>query len=272
MASFIRSSKPLCSTVLSNLWKAQNLNEKIGRKFSTSATCNMVFRQLFDSKSWTYTYLLADDESKEAVVIDPVLDLVDRDINIVKELGLTLKYGINTHVHADHITGTGVMKKRIDGFKSVLSEKSGAKADLFLADGEKLNFGKYEIEGRCTPGHTNGCMSFVIHSEKLVFTGDAVLIRGCGRTDFQQGDPRLLYNSVKSKIFSLPDDFLLYPAHDYLGMTSSSVGEEKKHNKRLTKSIDQFEEIMNNLKLPYPKQIDTALPANLVCGIQDDVA
>lgn len=229
---------------------------------------DFIFRQLLEYKSFTYTYLLADPISKEAILIDPVLETVDRDVKLVKDMGLNLVYGVNTHVHADHITGTGKIKEKIPSCKSVISEVSKAQADVKLKNGDKVKFGKFEIEARSTPGHTGGCMSYVWHKGGMVFTGDAVLIRGCGRTDFQEGNSEQLYDSVHSQIFSLPGDYLLYPAHDYTGQTVSTVAEEKELNPRLTKPKSDFVLIMQQLNLPYPKQIDRALPANLVCGIQ----
>ncbi|UYV80660.1 ETHE1 [Cordylochernes scorpioides] len=170
---------------------------------------------LFDPKSCTYTYLLADERSKHALLVDPVLEQVDRDAKLVMELGLELVLAANTHVHADHVTGTGLLKELFPNCKSVISEASEAKADIHLQPGEVLKVGEIELEVRPTPGHTNGCVTYVCHARKMAFTGDALLIRGCGRTDFQQGDSARLYESVHSQILSLPEDFLLYPAHDY---------------------------------------------------------
>lgn len=226
-----------------------------------------VFRQLLEYKSFTYTYLLADPDTKEAILIDPVIDTVARDTKLVKDLGLTLKYAVNTHVHADHITGTGFIKKQIPKCKSVISAASKAEADVKVKEGDKLTFGKYEIEVKSTPGHTNGCVTYVWHEKAMAFTGDAVLVRGCGRTDFQEGNSETLYNSVHEKIFSLPPNYTLFPAHDYTGQTSTTVAEEKTMNPRLTKTKEEFVKIMKELNLPYPKQIDKALPANLVCGL-----
>lgn len=231
---------------------------------------NLLFRQLFDYQSYTYTYLLADQNTKEAILIDPVLELVNRDVHLIEDHGLTLKYAVNTHCHADHITGTGELKKRLPSCKSVISGSSGAQADVFIKEGDYIHFGNLSLEVAATPGHTNGCVTYVMHHNGrpvIAFTGDALLIRGCGRTDFQEGDPETLYRSVYDKIFSLPDDTLLYPAHDYTGQTVTTVAEEKKFNPRLTKPINEFVEIMKGLNLPYPKAIDKALPANLVCGI-----
>nr|XP_002127927.1 persulfide dioxygenase ETHE1, mitochondrial [Ciona intestinalis] len=230
---------------------------------------NLIFRQLFDKDTSTYTYLLGCAETKAAIIIDPVLECVERDLKLVNELGLNLIYGVNTHVHADHVTGTGQIKKTLPNCKSVLGANSGGKADLYLKDGDKLSFGNLTMESRSTPGHTDGCSTYILHDQRVVFTGDALLIRGCGRTDFQQGCAKTLYNSVHSKIFSLPSDYKLYPAHDYKGMSVTTVGEEKLYNPRLTKTVDEFVQIMDNLNLAYPKRIDVSVPANLVCGIQD---
>ncbi|WIA11128.1 hypothetical protein OEZ85_011271 [Tetradesmus obliquus] len=232
----------------------------------------LIFRQLFDAASSTYTYLLACSETKEAILIDPVLEQVERDLQLIDELGLNLVQTPNTHCHADHITGSGKIKSLRPGVKSSISANSGAAADIQLQHGDTIKFGTLELRVLATPGHTSGCKSFYLPpvspgSPGLVFTGDALLIRGCGRTDFQEGDAGLLYDSVHSKLFTLPDDTLVYPAHDYKGRTCSSIAEEKAHNPRLSKNKEEFVEIMNNLGLPYPKQIDRALPANLKCGI-----
>lgn len=232
-------------------------------------TKDFFFRQLFDGESSTYTYLLADVNSKEAILIDPVLEQVGRDCRIIKDLGLKLKYAMNTHMHADHITGTGMLKKLLPGCISVISKSSGAKADMLVDENDIIEFGCHHLSIRATPGHTNGCITYVSMDQGMAFTGDALLIRGCGRTDFQEGDPHTLFLSVHSQIFTLPDNFKLYPAHDYKGCTVTTVGEEKCYNPRLTKSIEEFVDLMNNLNLPYPKKIDVAVPANRVCGIQD---
>ncbi|GFO39967.1 persulfide dioxygenase ethe1, mitochondrial-like [Plakobranchus ocellatus] len=232
---------------------------------------SIIFRQLLDYKSYTYTYLLADAATREAILIDPVIDTVERDYRVVQELGLNLIAAVNTHVHADHITGSGEMKKRLPVCKSMIAAVSQARADVKLKEKDLIKFGQFELEVRSTPGHTNGCLSYVWHDKHMVFTGDALLIRGCGRTDFQEGSPDLLYDSVHQKIFSLPHHFQVFPAHDYTGQTMSTVGEEVKFNPRLRRSKSDFVKIMKNLQLPYPKQIDKALPANMVCGIFDEV-
>lgn len=229
----------------------------------------MLFRQLFDAETSTYTYLLADEETREAVIIDSVRDQVERDLQLAKELNLKLLYALETHIHADHVTGSGVLRNRV-GLKTVTSAHGGAScSDLHVDDGHVVKFGKHAIEVRATPGHTDGCLTFVVAHEKMAFTGDALLIRGTGRTDFQQGSPQKLYRSIQDKIFSLPDDTVLYPGHDYKGRLSTTVGEERAFNPRIHDGVSeaQFAEIMNNLKLAKPKKIDEAVPANLHCGI-----
>ncbi|XP_059162532.1 persulfide dioxygenase ETHE1, mitochondrial-like [Physella acuta] len=230
---------------------------------------DLIFRQLLEYKSYTYTYLLADKVSLDAVIIDPVIETVDRDVRLVRDLGLNLLYAINTHVHADHITGSGQIRNRIPTCKSVIAEVSKAKADVHVKEGDHLKFGKFELEVRSTPGHTDGCLSFVLHDKSMVFTGDALLIRGCGRTDFQQGSASTLYDSVHKKILSLPKNFMIFPGHDYTGQTMSTVDEELRFNHRLTRSKSEFIKIMKELNLPYPSQIEKALPANMVCGLYE---
>ncbi|KDR08896.1 persulfide dioxygenase ETHE1, mitochondrial [Zootermopsis nevadensis] len=236
---------------------------------SVSQSPDFFFRQLLDYESSTYTYLLADTTTKEAVIIDPVLEHAERDTQLIKDLGLNLKYAMNTHMHADHVTGTGLLKKLLPGTKSLISKSSGAVADIYVQADFDVQFGRHKLTVRSTPGHTNGCVTFVSYEQGIAFTGDALLIRGCGRTDFQEGNPKTLYNSVHNQIFTLPDTFKLYPAHDYKGQTSTTVGEEKHYNPRLTKPLDEFIKIMENLNLPHPKMIDRAVPANRVCGLHD---
>ena len=229
----------------------------------------MLFRQLFDQDSSTYTYLLADEASREAILIDPVIEQFERDRTLIEELQLKLLYVLDTHVHADHVTGSGMLRQHF-GAKTVVSERAGIVcADLQVKQGDRIRFGQHELEIRETPGHTNGCLSFVCHQARMVFTGDALLIRACGRTDFQQGSSSTLYRSVHEQIFSLPDETTIYPGHDYKGRTASSVGEERRLNPRLGahKSLDDFTKIMSELKLPYPRKIDAALPANSRCGV-----
>lgn len=244
---------------------------------SRPSSNKLLFRQLFEKDSSTYTYLLADvsHPDKPALLIDPVDKMVERDLPLVKELGLKLIYAMNTHVHADHVTGTGLMKNKIPGVKSIISKASNSKADLLIEAGDKIYFGNLFLEVRATPGHTLGCVTYVTGDgsdqpqPRMAFTGDALLIRGCGRTDFQGGSSLQLYKSVHSQIFTLPKETLVYPAHDYKGLSVSTVEEEMLYNPRLTKDEEAFQNIMENLNLPYPKMIDIAVPANMVCGLQD---
>lgn len=228
-------------------------------------------KQLFDEDSSTYTYLLWDSKSKDAILVDPVDIQVDRDLKEVEALGLKLIYGVNTHAHADHITGTGILKTKVDGLKSVIAEASGAMADVKIGNGDKITFGSHHIEARATPGHTVGCLSYVADDKSFVLTGDTLLIQGCGRTDFQGGSAEDLYDSVHSQLFTLPDDTIVYPAHDYKGRLSSKIGDEKTTNPRLGggKTKEEFVDIMKNLNLDYPKKIDVAVPANMRCGVPD---
>ena len=229
----------------------------------------MIFRQLFDPQSSTYSYLLGDKSSGEAVLIDPVFEQARRDRALIAELGLKLRYTLETHVHADHVTGAWLLKQRL-GSRIALSGVSGAAgADATLAHGDRVAFGSRYLEARETPGHTSACMTYVLDDESMAFTGDALLIRGCGRTDFQQGSARTLYRSVHSQIFTLPPACLLYPGHDYRGLTVTSVDEERRLNPRLGSGIGEadFTGYMNNLGLPHPRQIDVAVPANLKCGL-----
>eukprot|EP00040_Diaphanoeca_grandis_P039136 m.258214 g.258214 ORF g.258214 m.258214 type:complete len:233 (+) comp36283_c0_seq1:166-864(+) len=225
---------------------------------------SLIFRQLFDKETSTYTYLLGDSASKEAILIDPVKEKVARDVALIKELGLTLKYALNTHCHADHVTGTGDLKKQV-GCKSIIAKNSGAKADILLNDNDLVKFGSRHVVGMSTPGHTEGCFTYVLDDKSKCFCGDTLFVRGCGRTDFQGGSSSNLYDSVHTRIFTLPDDCAVFPAHDYKGHTQSTVGEEKVYNPRLTKTKPEFEELMANLNLSKPGKIDIAVPRNLVC-------
>jgi len=229
------------------------------------------FKQLFDEESSTYTYLLWDQTTKDAVLIDPVDIQAERDLKEVSDLGLKLSAGINTHAHADHITGTYLLRQKVDGFQSMIAEASGAKADVHIKPGDRIFFGRRSLEARATPGHTDGCMSYVADDKSFVLTGDALLIQGCGRTDFQGGSSEKLYNSVHTQLFTLPESTVVYPAHDYKGRLSSTIGDEKATNPRLGdgKTVEEFVEIMTNLNLPNPKKIDVAVPANLRCGVPD---
>ena len=229
----------------------------------------LIFRQLFDQQSSTYTYLLADSATGAAVLIDPVFEQVRRDTALIEELGLRLLYTVDTHVHADHVTGAWMLKRRA-GSQIAISVASGAEgADRYLNDGDRCEFGARHLVVRATPGHTNGCISLVLDDETMAFTGDCLLIRGTGRTDFQHGDPRSMFRAVHDRIFTLPETCLLYPAHDYRGLTVTSVGEERRFNPRLGGELceDDFAGYMSNLRLPHPRQIDVAVPANLKCGV-----
>jgi glyoxylase-like metal-dependent hydrolase (beta-lactamase superfamily II)/rhodanese-related sulfurtransferase len=229
---------------------------------------SLVFRQLHDQTSATYTYLLADRTANEAVLIDPVFEQARRDAALLRELGLRLAYTIDTHVHADHVTAAWLLKRSV-GSRIALSAASGGRGmDVPLRDGDRIRFGARYLTALATPGHTNGCMTLVLDDRSMAFTGDALLIRGCGRTDFQQGSARELYRSIKQRIFTLPDECSIFPAHDYRGQTSSSVREEKSYNPRLggERSEEDFVGFMANLGLPHPKQMDVAVPANLQCG------
>ena len=229
----------------------------------------LIIRQFFEKESSTYTYLLVDSVTNDGILIDPVLETVERDAKYINELGVNLKYVLNTHVHADHITGSGKLKGLYPELKSVISEVSAAVADVKIQDNDIITFGSRFIRCFSTKGHTNGCFSYVLDDASAVFTGDTLLNRGCGRTDFQSGSSKDLFHSVRNILFELPDDTIVYPAHDYNGVPSSSIGEEKKFNPRLNlnKTLEEFEEIMASLQLPYPKKIDASLPANLMCGL-----
>lgn len=234
----------------------------------------IIFRQLFDATSSTYTYIVADETTGEAAVIDSVFEQHLRDAALIRELGLKPLFALDTHVHADHVTGAWLLKEAF-GTQIMLSESSGASgADRYLKGGETLAFGAHTLSVRSTPGHTNGCMTFVLDGGVMAFTGDALLIRSAGRTDFQQGDAAKLYASVRKEILSLPPQCLLYPAHDYSGRMVTTVAEEKKFNPRLggDASEQDFVGFMSNLALPHPKQIDVAVPANLKCGKPEDGA
>lgn len=234
----------------------------------------MVFRQLLDPRSSTWTYLLADERSRDAVLIDPVWEQFGRDAALIRELDLTLRFTLETHVHADHVTSAWLFRERF-GSRIVLSATAGAEGvDQAVADGDVVRFGAEALDVRATPGHTNGCVAYVTPDRRMAFTGDALMIRAAGRTDFQQGDARTLYRSVHEKLFTLPDDCVVYPGHDYQGRTSTTVGEEKALNPRLggDRSEDDFVGYMANLGLPHPKQMDVAVPANLKCGRPDPVA
>ena len=228
------------------------------------------FRQLFDHETWTFTYLLWDLDTREGIIIDPVREYFERDFCLVDELGLRMVYALDTHVHADHITSLGILREKY-GLQTAVGETSRVPcADVMLNDGDILRFGKHKLSALATPGHTNSCTSYKV--ENMVFTGDTLFIRGCGRTDFQQGDPVILYKSITQKLYTLPDDTLVYPGHDYNGKSVSTIIEEKQHNKRIpvTQTLSDFAELMNSLNLPMPKRIKEAVPANMGCGFSLD--
>jgi sulfur dioxygenase len=230
----------------------------------------MIFRQLFDSTSSTYTYLLASRHGGEALIIDPVLERVDRYVQLLRELDLKLVKAIDTHLHADHITGLEALSERTRCI-TVMGEQS--KADVVsmrVTDGDKVDIEGLSLEAVYTPGHTDDSYSFIMPDR--VFTGDTLLIRGTGRTDFQNGDPRAQYNSLFGRLLKLPDETLVYPAHDYKGDTVSTIGEEKAFNPRLqVKSADEYADLMNHLNLPNPKMMDVAVPANMRIGLAQNI-
>lgn len=227
----------------------------------------MIFRQLFEPLSSTYTYLLGCEQTGQAILIDPVIATMDRDLTELQRLGLTLAYSVDTHVHADHITGALELKKKTGSKIAVPANEQLPCTDINLEEGKPFQVGSLVLHPVHTPGHTAGHFSYVFNDR--VFTGDALLIEGCGRTDFQQGDADVLYRSVRGKLFSLPDDTLVYPAHDYKDRHVSTIAQEKKRNPRLgqDKTLEEFREIMANLNLPYPTFIDYAVPGNRQCGV-----
>jgi sulfur dioxygenase len=232
----------------------------------------MIFRQLYDSVSSTYTYLLADPLSRAAILIDPVYEQAHRDLALLRELELDLKIVADTHAHADHVTAAWLLKQKT-GCSIALAAAAGAdNVDLPLQHGDHLRIPGITLEVRATPGHTSGCLTYVLSDYSMCFTGDTLLIRGCGRSDFQQGDAARLYHSITEQIFSLPDACIVYPAHDYNGRTESSVGEEKRHNPRAGGDANErdFVQYMNAMQLPHPKKIDEALPANMRSGMPVD--
>src|SRR5262249_6915290 len=237
----------------------------------------LVFRQLFDPQSSTYTYLLGDRPSGQAVLIDPVFEQVRRDAALISELGLKLVATLETHIHADHVTGASLLKRRT-GSRIMVSAASGAVgADRYLSQDDVVQFGGRRLLVRTTPGHTNGCLTYVLDDRSMAFTGDCLMIRGAGRTDFQEGDTAAMYRSIHEQIFTLPDDCLLYPAHDYRGLTVTSVGEERRFNPRIGGeiAIGDFTGYMKHLRLAHPKLLDLAVPANQRCGRpenEDDAA
>jgi sulfur dioxygenase len=230
----------------------------------------MIFRQLFDSTSGTYTYLLASRQGGEALIVDPVLEKIDRYLQLVRELDLKLVKAIDTHLHADHITGLGALRDRTHCI-TVMGEQTHADVvSMRVAEGDRVEIEGLRLDVLYTPGHTDDSYSFRMADR--VFTGDTLLIRGTGRTDFQNGDPRAQYDSIFNKLLKLPDETLVYPAHDYKGETVSTIGEEKLFNPRLkVKSVDEYIGLMNNLNLPNPKMMDVAVPANMHVGLHQEI-
>ena len=227
----------------------------------------MLFRQLFEPLSSTYTYLLGCKDTGLAILIDPVIVTMERDLSEINRLGLKLAYSVDTHIHADHITAAMELKKKVGSKIAAPAYDRLSCADVGLEEGKVFQVGSMLLQPLHTPGHTDGHFAYVFQDR--VFTGDALLIDGCGRTDFQNGDADALYYSVKKKLFSLPEDYLVYPAHDYKDRRVSSIAQERKRNPRLGEqcSLEEFKHIMANLNLPYPKFIDYAVPGNKKCGV-----
>jgi sulfur dioxygenase len=232
----------------------------------------MMLRTLFDEASSTFTYLLADEVTRQAVLIDCVFEQHARDAALIRELGLALRYTLDTHCHADHVTGAWLMRQAFGSKIALSAEYQAENVDVPLAHGDVIRAGAVALEVRATPGHTAGCLSFVMADRKFVFTGDALLVRGAGRTDFQQGDAHRLFVSIRDQLLTLPDDCVVLPAHDYVGRTSSTIGEERRHNPRIGGGAreEDFVGYMRNLGLPHPKQLAIALPANLRSGKPED--
>jgi sulfur dioxygenase len=226
---------------------------------------SMIFRQLFDSTSSTCSYLLAARPGGEALLIDPVLEHVERYEQLIHELGLKLVVSIDTHTHADHITGLGKLRAETGCHTALSAESKAECVDIHVREGEKIRVDGLSLEAIYTPGHTDDSYSFLMNDR--VFTGDTLLIRGSGRTDFQNGNPYAAYDSLFNKLLKLPEQTLVYPGHDYKGWTVSTIGEERAHNPRLqVKSAAEYAELMNSLNLPSPKLMDIAVPANRACG------
>jgi len=225
----------------------------------------MLFRQLYDLDTGTYTYLLAERPGGEAVIIDPVLEQMNAYLQLLRELDIRLVKAIDTHTHADHVTAMGKLRE-VTGCVTLMGEQTKAECvSLRVRDGETIRVGALTLRALYTPGHTDESYSFLM--DDRVFTGDTLLIRGTGRTDFQNGDARAQYDSLFNKLLKLPDETLVYPGHDYKGWTVSTIGEEKRYNPRLqAQSVDAYVNVMNNLNLPNPKYMDVAVPANLACG------
>jgi glyoxylase-like metal-dependent hydrolase (beta-lactamase superfamily II)/rhodanese-related sulfurtransferase len=229
---------------------------------------SLLFRQLFDADTGTFTYLLADVCSRKGLLIDSVFEQHDRDFSLIRELGIELVASIDTHAHADHVTGSWLMHAATGCAIGLAAAARAENVTLPLAHGDRIAFGGRSLEVRATPGHTDGCISFVLDDQSMAFTGDALLVRGCGRCDFQQGNAHTLWNSITEQILSLPDSCLLYPGHDYTGRTVTSVAEEKTFNARLGGDATERDFVghMENMKLPHPHKIAEALPGNLRSG------
>ena len=234
----------------------------------------LLFRQLFDAATGTFTYLLADVASGQGVLIDSVFEQHARDLSLIQELGIELVASIDTHAHADHVTGSWLMHQATGCAIGLAAAARAENVTLPLSHGDRVVFGGRYLEVRSTPGHTDGCVSFVLDDQSMAFTGDALLVRGCGRCDFQQGNAHTLYRSITEQLLSLPDSCLLYPGHDYTGRTVTSVAEERAFNARLGGDADErdFVGYMENLKLPHPHKIAEALPGNLRSGKPRELA
>jgi sulfur dioxygenase len=255
---------------------AAEAKERLERVRAALQEADMIFRQLFEQESSTYTYLLACPDAREAVLIDPVIESVDRDLAVLNELGLHLAYTLDTHIHADHISSSCRLRQRTGCRVALPAMERLACADIGVAEDQPLQVGGLTLLPIFTPGHTDThhCYRLDHGGTARVFTGDALLIDGCGRTDFQNGNARALYRSVREKIFTLSDDTLIYPSHDYQQRHVSTVAQERERNPRLggNTSLEQFMRIMADLDLPYPKKMDVAVPANQRCGDCSDDA
>jgi sulfur dioxygenase len=235
---------------------------------AASGGASLLVRQLFDAATGTFTYLLADVSSRAGVLIDPVFEQHARDLSLLRELGIALVASLDTHAHADHVTGSWLLHAATGCAIGLAAAVGAEHVTLPLHDGDQVPFGRRHLEVRSTPGHTDGCLTFVLDDRSLAFTGDALLVRGCGRCDFQQGDAHALWASITGRILSLPDACLLYPGHDYGGRGVTSVAEEKAYNARLGGAATEWDFVghMQNMKLPHPGRIAVALPANLRSG------